>query len=1131
MGGNKDGEDMEGPEEDAWGDFKSTPEVTTAAEAPSVPVGSTHEQGDDGEGSELRAADPLPPSGDHHDHHQEQLEAVDEMPSSAAGEEDTAADSDAPAAGDPALAQPSPTAEDAVELKPGIMAPVMMGELSATAEAPPQAPQQQDEEGGATGNLLDMLPSPTAAASGSNVLGGGGDFFSQMGSSSLNNAEEITGVGNTFGDASSAVTTAGAGAPDLPRRGSVGDGIRATEHENAKADDEKIESGWGLLEQPERTSATKAGASPVASAAPAATATPFELDFGWRGVEEGAGDAPLAETTSPPAEKVDGEWIDLAAAPASIPQDGVEHDDDTPDKVEDGTGDTLPTSDEGTAAVDLDEEEPGRVSDSETKSIRISLTADLPGESEVETDCLDATSKKEPPACAAAAVPEGAGAPPMDATDDDVLAAPTEATGLRIPEAERGDVFAGVDAVADADEGKRSSRSSEGPAEETSEAAQDGGLLEVGPLVSLPLQEAGGKPSEGVDAVATVATDAEEDTELAPMPAVRDQSESAVPAVSEPGTNVTAPAADVFDWGDFGGATADAGAMTAAVAAPSESPIGSGAAVQREKNDEGEKADAQGEEDDEWMAFEAPPPHSSAETPQQALGTSLQPEEPGVSTNESAPNATGRGVQEEESDGGATEPVPAASADEADQSGQPESPDGVPGPENTAGESHRESVEAALEGTSAESNDAWGAFGHAEAVSTTSPTGEAAELARDEWGAFGQAETSASPSREAAVEPAKGGDDGALPDGGGLPSDDGDGKAPAEHNDGGEQEEAPSMVPELGGGGGEELSSSSWGAFDEAPLAVAATPPTEAAATPEGGAVVDEAQEPSAEFQEISAATAAEELSADNAEREEGGEATAAATAAAAAVEPLPEDGSNSEEAIHDGVGAARKMVLEAEAEAGAGVPLAETDAEAEEIGKDDGEGDQEQSEIEDEDDDWGSDFGDFEEAPTPAEESAPPTSAAGPATVAVDSPEMGAVAKPPESVVSSPPAKTEFSGGEGVGAAEGGVPDAVAVSTISAASVSAAMAGGEVSGGGGRRCSFVRCLSDRPAFAFLFCRPSFFGQVMVRKNRYIYRQCSLLRKGAHVLSPSPAHSVGTSDQFRSRVSLLRSILFLFREN
>ncbi|CAM9115883.1 unnamed protein product, partial [Scytosiphon promiscuus] len=1038
---------MENSDEDAWGDFKSTPEPIASAEAP-VPVESKDkEPRDSGEGSELSGADPSSPS-DHHHHDQQQLAAAVVQP--AEDDEGEQAGAGGPGTNGVGLPQSSPTAaaaEDAVELIPGTMTPMMSAGLPQQQQLSP--PQDGGGGAGASIDLLGMLPSPTAVASRDNLVGDGGDgntdFFGAMLSSPVQNAEEITGAGNALGAAASDAI-AGAAAPDPLQHDDAGGSTLEVNADNEKADDEKIEGGWGLLEQPETatapiTMATETAETPT-TVAPAATeteadaTTPPELDFGLQGDEAGAVEAPLAEATSPPAEKVDGEWIDLAA-PASVPQDGDGHDGDSPDDGtstrgdKDGAGETLATSDRGVMAVGRGEgEEPPLLSDGVAETKCISPTTDLYGENDGLSPGRpdDETGKQEllpvVSVRAAAAVPAGAEESSTRAAhDEDFSAVPSQATEVRITEAEGSEVFAEPVAGPDIED------ATEEPAVEEPEAARDGGLLEPAPAVFIPQEEAGGEPGEGVGPeVAGV------ETESTPLPDVAAQPLSAAPGASdrasdlaEQGANAAVPAANVFDWGDFGGATGgtvEVEEAAAAVAAPSESLGGSGDTGRHGRLGEEEDGEANGggqrEEEDEWSAFAAPPNPSPAETQQEAPSTPAQLDEAGVPAAESVPNDPGSAAQEFESDDGRPEPVPPASADQVDRSGRSELPDGGKGAEN-------EYVDTVVTVTSADSGDAWGSFGQAEA-SSASPTDGATELAGGEWGAFGQAEaSSATPAGEAA-ERVEGVDGGASTGGGRPASDDGPGKAPADQTDN-DGDTPPPVVPELGGGdGGEEVSSSSWGAFDEAPLAagaVTAAPPGEAATTAEGATPAEEAEEFSAESREVPA----DELSRDNAGGEQG------------------EDGSAVERAAGDGAGAAEKKER-AVARAEAGTAEAEAGAQAKDGEIGDVGGDEETAEAEDEDDDWGSDFGDFEEAPVPEEDPEQPTGTADTpdtaATAAVKSPEMDAVPQPPVSAVRSSPGTTGSGEGIGVAVMEGGVLDATRFSTMSVASVSAAVAGSE---------------------------------------------------------------------------------------
>eukprot|EP00903_Cladosiphon_okamuranus_P014376 g13347.t1 len=200
-----------------------------------------------------------------------------------------------------------------------------------------------------------------------------------------------------------------------------------------------------------------------------------------------------------------------------------------------------------------------------------------------------------------------------------------------------------------------------------------------------------------------------------------------------------------------------------------------------------------------------------------------------------------------------------------------------------------------------------------------------------------------------------------------------------------DEQALPAARPELGGVAGEG-GSSSWGAFDEAPLEAAVAPPDDVAT--EGGEVVS--------------ASAAGGAPAEQAEAQATEESAASAPTSAAA----PKE--KNTQAAAEGVAAD-------EAEA----PSAAKEAEVQAIEADEGTGGGDQGqESEEGEDDWGSDFGDFEEAPTTDE----PEPVA--CTASAAAPTGGAIAlpKPPLSAARSlPPVGADVGVGGAAAAAVSG--------------------------------------------------------------------------------------------------------------
>eukprot|EP00752_Nemacystus_decipiens_P004229 g3863.t1 len=413
-------------------------------------------------------------------------------------------------------------------------------------------------------------------------------------------------------------------------------------------------------------------------------------------------------------------------------------------------------------------------------------------------------------------------------------------------------------------------------------------------------------------------------------------------------------AADVLDWGDFGGAACAAEAAVDGAAADSPESVDGPQQEGQAKEDE-VPGDAEG--DDEWSAFEAPP------TPAQAQDQATEVEFLPRAADENdfspdfAPVAAGSGVQEESSSGSSDSPPTTATGD-------------------GMGESER-----LVSSDTGEAGDNVGAEGRHLSEAVVPPSDAPAV----EWGVLGEAETtSVSPPEESSA---------------GLADDD-------------DAEALPSAMPELGGGADGDASSG-WGAFDEAPPAAAV------AAGEAKAPVVAAAGDAATVSCGDSAAAAGEMPAAAQAERQVAEESPASAPPSAAAA---------NEEEVHATV----EGVVAEKAEA----PPAAGGAEADAAGAEENTGgDDDQEEPEASEDDWGSDFGEFEEAPT-TDEPEPVTNAAGP-------PAAVAFPKPLGSAAQSLPYA-----GPAVGA--GGAAAAAAQRETTAGTVGAISGGAMVAAGGG---------------------------------------------------------------------------------
>lgn len=947
-------------DEDAWEEFKSA--ATTA-----------------GEGGE-----PSPSVV-----HQQQPGA--EKPESAAGgKEDEHASTDTPVAAGPAM--PHLAAE--LREESNVMA------VQSSPE--PQSPEQRDDGNSGSGfDLLDLLPSPTTAGNNVGRVADNSDLFGSMLASAPENPTHKLSATKSSG------FDADAGAPaEAWHQGDPNGGFRgaSASSEGEKGDCGESEGEWGGVEQPGQGAA-------------------------WdnRGADEESESAPIPPTQPLAAEKVDGEWIDLAGSGSGSDRPGEEKEGHaTVEDDKDG---------EGTVAVSGEEHDPHPDAQQQKQQQQPgeSLMVDPGCDSEssdllVVSDAVDsamdlaaALGVASPSANVLLGVPPGEEPHPSNEGPEEELGpsnegpveeAPLEGDSPTLPEPESlaaatpqgaesgllediaGSPAATATAAADESDGPGGSagvpvavsavKPSElepplpsvavaGKARGESDESTVAGAIEVSSHLPAAPGAAGvaalnvldwgdfGSPASAVEAT-KVDGDA-----AAPSESVdRNDQEGQAKEGEEP-SHSAAPdaagvaAADVLDWGDFGGpaSAAEATAVDGAAAAPSESVNRSEQGGQAR---EGEVQDEE-EEDGEWSAFEAPPTPSSAQN-QEALEPPPRSADGRVYSTDLSPSAAGSVAQERSNN---------------------DAPRGSPPPTTATEEGAGEGgSEGSVPPDAREAGDNVGVEDQQTSEAVVPPASAPAV----EWGVFGEEETSG-PSAEPPVGRA-----------------DGDDEPPGD-----EEQAPPRAMPELVGSASGD-GSSSWGAFDEGSPTAAVDAPA-AAVVPMGDSATESEGIPASAAEGGAAAQAKEHVADES--------AAPALPSAAAAKE------NKTQVAVES---------VAREAEAPPDTVGAKAEVEAVEAGGNSG-GDQE-PESEDE---WGSDFGDFEEAPT-TDEPGPGVSTASAAV----SPGVAAFPKPPVSAARSMPVVGPVVGAGGAMAAtvQGRTPAATAA-TISG-DTRAAADGGTVS-------------------------------------------------------------------------------------
>ena len=498
--------DMDIPsDEDAWGEFKSTTEQGDSVGAVSTTAGSERTAGEH---------DEPPPSVVHHHHHQPQAEE----PASAAGggKEDEHGSADTATPARPAVLLP------AAELREGSNQGMMAVKAAQSPEHKQQPHSHDDDNSGSGVDLLNLLPSPTAAAeSGASTGGDHFDLFGSMLAAAPENPIRklpAPSSGDSGADAGFAAADGftGANATSEGEKGSGGDDERE----------------WGVFEQP-----------------------------------AAAEDRDPAPTLA--AEKVDGEWIDVVVGPESDqPGEGKEGHEPAVDDEKDG--------DETAVSIGREEHEP-------PLGIQQQQQQQQPGESLVvdigsDNDSGDLLVNSDASVSATKAA-LGAASPPAD-----------EQPGMT-PDATPGE----EPQPADDGSGGETDPPNEGPGEQDSDTlpepdspaaattprTAEGGLLnDVGDFLAATepavVVTAGGSPE--VSAAVSAAGSSEQEPSL-PSVAVAEKTEAggdegnvsgagegAGPSVVPGEAGVAA--ADILDWGDFGGpASADEAAADGAAAA------------------------------------------------------------------------------------------------------------------------------------------------------------------------------------------------------------------------------------------------------------------------------------------------------------------------------------------------------------------------------------------------------------------------------------------------------------------------------------------------------------------------------------------------------------------------------------
>lgn len=1171
-------EDMDIPsDDDAWGEFKSTPEQSDSVGDGVLPTTA-------GSASDCERDEP-PPSVAGKQQQRQQPEAAEEPESAAGGgKEDEHASAETTASAQPSMPHSAAELGESNET-------VQMTVVDVKAARPPdqkkqQPPQQcrdDDNNSGSGLDLLDLLPSPTTTGGGMSTGGENLDMFvSMLASAPENPVHKLSAAAAVPAEAS--------------HQGDPADRLKgaSASSKGEKGDGGEDEGEWGVFELPE---AEERDPTPAPAATPA--------------------------TPTLAAEKVDGEWIDLVQPGLHQPGEGKEGYATAADDEKNGV--------EGTVAVGRVEHEPhldaqqqqqhqqadeyvvdilgcdikgsgllveSDASGSATKAIAAnSPTADekpdvKPAEQEDEEphpsdrgaeEEIDPPSAgpgeetppeadsnthtlPEPESWAAAATPQTAGSGSLGdiadfsagtattvAVEDDV---PGDSAGVAMavsaaepselePSLPSGTVAgklegeSGEGSVAGADEGGSPSAAPEaagiapvdilvwgdfgglnsasadeatvdgapaatsenvdenvqgGQAKEDEEPSRSGtlGATGVPAMDILGLGDFGGPASTaetvavgGAAAASSEGMDGKEQEGQA-----KEGQESSHSAVADEAV------ADVFDWGDFGGPTSSSAVeVTAdgAAAASSESVDvfeQDGQATEDEELGHSAAPDATGvaaadtldggdfggstsaveatvdgsaaissestnafEQEDQAKEVEEPSHPTAPDATRVAVADALDWGDFGASTSadettaREAAAASSETVDGDEQEGQAKEDEVPGEAEDDDEWSAFEAPpkpsaaqnqDLLEPPPRAANEkilSVDFAPPAAGMDVQEESKDEWpdsptpttakGAGG-SEGLATAE-VGEAGDTVRGEhqqtssaaivpphaapaveWGGFGEEE----PSEPSPEEPPVGRTD---VDHETLPRDD--------------EQALPAAMPELGGIAGED-GSSSWGAFDEAPPAAVAL---EAQAP---ASVVVPTDDGTTESGEVSA-SGAEESPAARAETQATEESAASAPPSAPSAAAAKEE--NTQAAV-EGV---------ADEEAKAPPAAEEPEAHAVEAEEGTGGGDQD-LEAEESEDEWGSDFGDFEEAPT-TDEPEPVTSRA---STAVPTGAVSAFPKPPVSAAGSLPAVGPAVGAGGAAAAtvQGWAPGGTADKTSRDARV--AVDGGVVSGeGSAGRC------------------------------------------------------------------------------